>query len=107
MRAAGGVLIGFSLAQVLVQEGVLSAREGSGVGRQQFGIEPETSSSVVTRGRGARDVSSGWGNLTLPVSFVEEIGKIVEGIEAKMDGVGDKVFRFGNSEQVRVYISCF
>ena len=107
MRAAGGVLIGFSLAQVLVQEGVLSAREGSGVGRQQFGIEPETSSSVVTRGRGARDVSSGWGNLTLPVSFVEEIGKIVEGIEAKLDGVGDKIVRFGNGEQVKVYISCF
>ena len=107
MRAAGGVLIGFSLAQVMVQEGVHSAREGSGVGSQQFGIEPETSSSVVTRGRGARDVSSGWGNLTLPVSFVEVLGKIVEGIEAKLDGVGDKIVRFGNGEQVKVYISCF
>ena len=107
MRAAGGVLIGFSLAHVLAQEGVLSAREGSGVGSQQFGIEPETSSSVVTRGRVARDEASGWGNLTLPVSFVEEIGKIIEGVEAKLDGVGDKVVRFGNSEQVRVYISCF
>ena len=44
MRAAGGVLIGFSLTQVLAQEGVLSAREGSGVGSQQFGVEPEKSS---------------------------------------------------------------
>ena len=107
MRAAGGVLIGFSLAQVMVQEGVHSAREGSGMGSQEFGIEPEESSSVVIRGRVARDVASGWGNLTLPVSFVEEIRRIVQGVEAKMDGVGDKVFRFGNSEQVRVYISCF
>ena len=107
MRAAGGVLIGFSLAQVMVQEGVHSAREGSGVESQGFGIEPEESSSVVIRGRVARDVSSGWGNLTLPVSFVEEIRRIVQGVEAKMNGVGDKVFRFGNSEQVRVYISCF
>ena len=107
MRAAGGVLIGFSLAQVMVQEGVHSAREGSGVESQGFGIEPEESSSVVTRGRVARDVASGWGNLTLPVSFVEEIRRIVQGVEAKMNGVGDKVFRFGNSEQVRVYISCF
>ena len=107
MRAAGGVLIGFSLAQVMVQEGVHSAREGSGVESQGFGIEPEESSSVVIRGRVARDVASGWGNLTLPVSFVEEIRRIVQGVEAKMNGVGDKVFRFGNSEQVRVYISCF
>lgn len=107
MRAAGGVLIGFSLAQVMVQEGVHSAREGSGMGSQEFGIEPEESSSVVNRGRVARDVASGWGNLTLPVSFVEEIRRIVQGVEAKMNGVGDKVFRFGNSEQVRVYISCF
>ena len=107
MRAAGGVLIGFSLAQVLVQEGVHSAREGSGVESQGFGIEPEESSSVVIRGRVARDVASGWGNLTLPVSFVEEIRRIVQGVEAKMNGVGDKVLRFGNSEQVRVYISCF
>ena len=107
MRAAGGVLIGFSLAQVMVQEGVHSAREGSGVESQGFGIEPEESSSVVIRGRVARDEASGWGNLTLPVSFVEEIRRIVQGVEAKMNGVGDKVFRFGNSEQVRVYISCF
>ena len=107
MRAAGGVLIGFSLTQVLAQEGVLSAREGSGVGSQQFGIEPEKSSSVVIRGRVARDEASGWGNLTLPVSFVERIRNIIEGVEAKMDGVGIKVERFGNSEQVRVYISCF
>ena len=107
MRVAGGALIGFSLAQVMVQEGIHAVGEGSGLGSQEFGIEPEESSSVVIRGRVARDVASGWGNLTLPVSFVEEIRKIVEGVEAKMDGVGDKVFRFGNSEQVRVYISCF
>ena len=107
MRVAGGALIGFSLAQVMVQEGVHSAREGSGMGSQEFGIEPEESSSVVIRGQVARDVSSGWGNLTLPVSFVEEIRRLVQGLEAKMNGVGDKVFRFGNREQVRVYISCF
>ena len=107
MRVAGGVLIGFSLAQVMVQEGVHSAREGSGMGSQEFGIEPEESSSVVIRGRVARDEASGWGNLTLPVSFVERIRNIIEGVEAKMDGVGIKVERFGNSEQVRVYISCF
>ena len=107
MRAAGGVLIGFSLAHVLAQEGVLSAREGSGVGSQQFGIEPEESSSVVIRGRVARDGASRWDNLTLPVSFVERIRNIIEGVEAKMKGVGIKIDRFGNSEQVRVYISCF
>ena len=107
MRAAGGVLIGFSLAQVMVQEGVHSAREGSGMGSQELGIEPEESSSVVIRGRVARDEASRWENLSLPVSFVEAIGTIIEGVEAKMDGVGIKVERFGNSEQVRVYISCF
>ena len=107
MRAAGGVLIGFSLAHILAQEGVLSAREGSGVGSQQFGIEPEKSSSVVIRGRVARDVSSGWENFTFPVSFLAEFGRKVQDLEAKMNGVGDKVLLFGNSEQVRVYISCF
>ena len=54
-----------------------------------------------------RDVSSGWENFTFPVSFLEEFGRKVQGLEAKMNGVGDKVLRFGNSEQVRVYISCF
>ena len=107
MRVAGGVLIGFSLAQVMVQEGIHTVGEGSGMGIQEFGIEPEESSSVGDRGRVARDEASGWGNLTLPVSFVERIRNIIEGVEAKMDGVGIKVERFGNSEQVRVYISCF
>ena len=41
------------------------------------------------------------------MSFVEEIRTIMEGVEAKMKGVGIKIDRFGNSEQVRVYISCF
>ena len=107
MRAAGGVLIGFSLAQVMVQEGVHSAREGSGMGSQEFGIEPEESSSVGDGGRVARDNAPEWENLTLPVDFVGEIGTIIDGVEAKMKGVGDKVDSFGNSEQVRVYISCF
>ena len=107
MRVAGGALIGFSLAQVVVQEGIRTVGEGSGMGSQEFGIEPEESSSVGDRGRVTRDEASGWGNLTLPVSFVEKIRTIIEGVEAKVAGVGDKVESFGNSEQVRVYISCF
>ena len=107
MRVAGGALIGFSLAQVMVQEGVHSAREGSGMGSQEFGIEPEESSSVGVRGRVARDDAPKWENLTLPVDFLGQLEMVIDKVVAEVGDVGKKIDRFGNSEQVRVYISCF
>ena len=107
MRAAGGALIGFSLAQVMVQEGVHSVGEGSGMGSQEFGIEPEESSSVGIRGRVVRDDAPEWENLTLPVDFLGQLGMVFDKVVAEVVDVGKKVDRFGNREQVRVYISCF
>ena len=103
----GGALIGFSLAQVMVQEVIHAVGVGSGQGSQEFGIEPEDTSSFGDRVRVARDKAPKWENLTLPVDFLGELGKVIDGVVAKMGGVEKKIGRFGNREQVRIYISCF
>ena len=104
---AGGAFLGFSLAQVMVQEGIHAVGEGSGLGSQEFGIEPEETSSFGDRGRVARDDAPKWENLTLPVDFLGQLEMVIDKVVAEMKGVEKKIDFFGNSEQVRIYISCF